>query len=113
MKLLLDECITRYLKADLSGIHEVFTIDEAGFKGLKNGRLLEAMASKFDVLITVDKSISKQQNRDIFISLNLSVLVLRAKTNRYEDLKILAPQTLEALQTIETGEVVEIENRES
>ncbi len=32
MKLLLDECVPRRLKRELSG-HEVFTIDEADFKG--------------------------------------------------------------------------------
>jgi hypothetical protein len=41
MKLLLDECVTRFLKRDLIG-HDVHTVDEAGFKGLKNGALLRA-----------------------------------------------------------------------
>jgi len=52
MKLLLDECVTNYLKPDFAG-HEVSTIDDAGFKGLKNGKLLEAASTQFDVLITV------------------------------------------------------------
>ena len=43
MRVLLDERVTRYLKRDLSG-HEVFTVEEASFKGLKNGRLLQAAA---------------------------------------------------------------------
>lgn len=38
MRVLLDECVTRYVKRDLPG-HEVFTVEEAGLKGLKNGRL--------------------------------------------------------------------------
>ena len=33
MKLLLDECVTRYLKREFAG-HEVQTVDEAGLKGL-------------------------------------------------------------------------------
>lgn len=48
MKLLLDECVPKRLKRDFVG-HEVFTVDEAGFKGLKNGvfvRLL-TMVLKF------------------------------------------------------------------
>ena len=40
MKLLLDECVTNYLKLEFGG-HEISTVDEAGFKGLKNGKLLE------------------------------------------------------------------------
>ena len=41
MKVLLDECVTRYLKRDFIG-HEVLTVEEAGYKGLKNGQLLQA-----------------------------------------------------------------------
>lgn len=65
MKLLLDECVTRLLKRDFIG-HDVSTVDEAGFKGLKNGLLLKAAQSQFDVLVTVDKSIRHQQNLQSF-----------------------------------------------
>jgi len=51
MKLLLDECVTRRVKPDFVG-HDVFTVDDAGFKGLKNGDLLRAAASRFDAIIT-------------------------------------------------------------
>jgi hypothetical protein len=51
MKLLLDECVTNYLKLDFAA-HEVFTVEEAGLKGLKNGKLLRAASGNFDVLIT-------------------------------------------------------------
>ncbi|MBV8858124.1 MAG: DUF5615 family PIN-like protein [Acidobacteria bacterium] len=57
MRVLLDECVTRYLKRDLPG-HEVFTVEEAGFKGLKNGRLLRAAAGQYDALLTVDQNLS-------------------------------------------------------
>ena len=50
MKLLLDECVTRHVKRDFVG-HVVFTVDDAGFKGLKNGDLLRAAASRFDVIV--------------------------------------------------------------
>jgi hypothetical protein len=61
MKVLLDECVTRYLKCDFMG-HEVLTVEEAGLKGLKNGRLLQAASSQYDVLVTVDQNIQYQQN---------------------------------------------------
>lgn len=51
MRLLLDECVARKLKRDLIG-HEVMTVVEAGYGGMKNGALLRAAAEKFDVLIT-------------------------------------------------------------
>jgi len=59
MKLLLDECVTRYLKTDFIG-HEVKTVREAGFTGLKNRQLLKAAETEFDVLVTVDRSIRHQ-----------------------------------------------------
>ena len=96
MKLLLDECVTSYLIADFAP-HDVFTIERAGLKGLKNGKLLLAASGKFDVLISVDKSIPYQQN---ISSLNIAVLILRAKTNTYPDLKPLVPQALTALTRI-------------
>jgi hypothetical protein len=59
MKVLLDECVTRYLKPDFAG-HEVLTVEEAGFKGLKNGRLLQAASGQHEVLVTVDQNLQYQ-----------------------------------------------------
>jgi hypothetical protein len=52
VKLLLDECLTRFLKRDFVG-HEVSTVEDAGLKGLENGDLLKAAAGIFDVLVTL------------------------------------------------------------
>src|SRR5262249_8441408 len=106
MKLLLDECMPWRLKREFIG-HEVFTVEDAGFKGLKNGQLLEAASGHFDVLVTVDKSIPDQQKLSSF---KIALLILHAKTNRYEDFQPLIPQALIALQTIQLGEVVSIES---
>jgi hypothetical protein len=102
MKLLLDECTPRVLKDDLVG-HDVYTVEDAGFKGLKNGKLLRAAAGNFDVLITVDKSIPSQQN---LVAFGIAVMLLRAKSNRYDDLKPLVPKALAALDQIQPGTIV-------
>ncbi len=104
MKLLLDECVTRYLRRDLSG-HDVFTVDDAGFKGLKNGRLLSAASGNFDVLITVDRKLPREQK---IVAHNIAVVVLIARTNRYEHLRPLLPLVLEQLKSISPGEVIEV-----
>lgn len=107
MKLLLDECLPRKLKREFVG-HEVFTIDEAGFKGLKNGELIQsASEAGFEVLVSVDKNIEHRQNK---ARLPLAILVLSAKTNRIESLLPLMTEALEILENIKTGEIITIEN---
>src|SRR5207237_800139 len=99
MKLLLDECVTNYLKPEFIG-HEVSTIEEAGFKGLKNGKLLAAATRNFDVLVTVDQNLRFQQNLQHF---GIAILVLKAKRSTYPLLKPLVPRALEILDGIEPG----------
>src|SRR4051812_28663315 len=108
MKLLLDECVTRFLNRDLVG-HEVSTVAEAGFRGLKNGALLQAASESFDVLITVDRNVPFQQNIN---KLQIAVLVLIAPSTKYPDLKPLVPEVLLELNTIQPGELRRIERRE-
>jgi hypothetical protein len=67
MRLLLDECVRRRLKFGFAG-HEALTIDEAGFKGLKNGKLIRSASETFEVLITVDKNIQHRQNKENYQS---------------------------------------------
>jgi hypothetical protein len=75
VKLLLDECVTRHVKRDLTG-HEVHTVEDAGFKGLENGDLLKAAAGLYEVLITVDRNLPFQQN---IAGLNIAILILPGK----------------------------------
>jgi predicted nuclease of predicted toxin-antitoxin system len=107
MKLLLDECLPRKLKRAFAG-HEVFTIDEAGFKGLKNGNLIKSASEVgCEVLISADKSIKHQQNK---ANLPLAILVLSAQNNRLESLLPLMAKALQVLENIKTGEIITIEN---
>ena len=105
MRLLLDECVPRRLRHLWPG-HEAATVEEAGVKGLKNGQLLRAMTGRFDVLLTVDKSIPNQQN---LADCQIALIILHARSNRYEDLATLVPQALAALANIQPGEFVRIE----
>ena len=106
MKLLLDECVTRRLKRDVIG-HEAKTVAEAGFRGLKNGALLQAASADFDVLITVDRNIEYQQN---IRSLRIAVIILVSRGITYPDLKPLVPELLASLESIKPGELVRVEN---
>jgi len=104
MRLLFDECMPRRLRSDFVG-YEVSTVEDVGFKGLKNGRLLQAASVKFDALITVDRNLPLEQK---IAAPNLTVLLLIAKSNRYEALKPLVPLALDALESVNPGDVREI-----
>jgi len=56
----------------------------AGFRGLENGDLLTAAeASKFDVLLTVDRGFEYEQNLG---GRQIAILILSSKSIRLEDL---------------------------
>ncbi|HRD98556.1 MAG TPA: hypothetical protein PLA97_19420 [Rubrivivax sp.] len=61
MRLLLDECVPARLRQALPS-HQISTVVQEGWSGIKNGRLLAPAAEGFDALITVDKNLPYQQN---------------------------------------------------
>src|SRR3954471_6211838 len=105
MRVLLDECVPRRLRAALLG-HDVRTVSEMGWAGKKNGELLQVMAGQgFEVLVTVDQNLRHQQNLQ---AAGIAVLILVAVRNRLAELLPLAPLALAALATIQAGDVVEV-----
>ncbi len=104
MRLLLDECIDRRLAKDLAG-HEVRTVPQMGWAGIKNGALLTRAEKEFDVFLTVDRNLSFQQNLPKF---DIAVLVLHAPSNRLADLRPLAPKILSILTTLTKGQAVHV-----
>jgi hypothetical protein len=104
VKLLLDECIDRRLAKDL-GKHDVKTVPQVGWAGIKNGTLLTLAEKEFDIFITVDRNLSFQQNLSKF---NIAILVLHATSNRLADLKPLAPKILSTLPTLNKGDAEHI-----
>ena len=62
MRVLLDENVDRLLKSRFDRGVEVFTVDDCGWKGMKNGDLLRAAQIEFDVFVTMDKNLEYQQN---------------------------------------------------
>jgi hypothetical protein len=104
VKLLLDECIDWRLSRDLAG-HEIKTVPQMGWSGIKNGELLTLAEKEFDVFITVDRNLSFQQNLPKF---SIAVLVLHASSNRLADLKPLAPKILSRLPTLTKGQAEHI-----
>jgi predicted nuclease of predicted toxin-antitoxin system len=104
VRVVLDACVPRRLADTLAG-HEVKTVHQMGWGNLDDRPLLDAIAGRFDVLVTVDRSLPKQQSLD---DRPFAVVVLRAKTNRLEDLLPLVAELKAALDNATPGQVCEL-----
>lgn len=95
MKILLDECAPQRLQTLIAG-HEVITVPDAGWAGIKNGELLEKAAALFDLFLTVDRNLAFQQDSS---SLPIPVVVLKSTSTKFRDLAPLVPRLLQLLKT--------------
>lgn len=101
MRVLLDEQLPIGLAAALQG-HSVDTVARRGWTGITNGELLRRMGTEYDVLITMDRGIEFQQN---LATVSVRILLVRAPSNRMMHLLPLVPAILEALPTLQPGQL--------
>ena len=93
MQILLDECVPRPLKRELTD-YEVRTVVEMGWAGKKNGELLKLMMQDgFTILLTADQNLRYQQNLQ---QAGVAVIVMVAPSNRLADLLPLIPSVCSA-----------------
>jgi hypothetical protein len=104
VRIFLDECIDWRLARDIAG-HDVKTARQMGWTSIKNGELLSLVAGTFDVFVTVDRNLAFQQN---VTDVQVAVIVLRANSNRLDDLRALIPALLGSLGEARRGRVLEI-----
>lgn len=100
MKILLDECTPRIVKKRLPE-RDISTVQEIGWAGRKNGELLTAAESQFDVFITTDKNLRYQQN---LAGRRLAVLL--RPSNQVPIVEALIPALEEALKVIQAGDFI-------
>ncbi len=87
--------------------HEVRTVQQESWAGLKNGALLtRAEAAGFSVFVTADQNLEFQQNLS---KRRLGVVVLKATSNALEDLLPLVPAALAAIAAVQPGQVLQVE----
>ena len=97
MRVLLGENLPRQLREALAGL-DVATVAGLGWKGAADGELLGRAEGEFDVLVTADRSLLRQQN---LAGRSLAVLVL--PTNRRREVLALAPALRSALADARPG----------
>lgn len=106
MRLLLDEMMPRLLADSFAPEMEAMTVRQRGWASKKNGELLDAAQHEFDVLLTMDRGMRHQQNLADF---DLAVILLRARSNRLEDLEPLAEAAKEAIRATPPGSLAVVE----
>ena len=97
MTIILDENLPRGLRSALAP-HVVTTVQQAGYAGMKNGRLLAVLEGKYAVLLTGDKNLRYQQN---LVGRRLAIIEL--PTNRWPALRPLCPQIIQAVDYCQAG----------
>ena len=93
MKIIIDECVPSIVKTALSD-HNIVTVQEMGWAGVKNGELMKLIAPAFNVFITSDKNLRHQQNLAV---LDLAVILL--PSNQVPVITALLPKLDAALTT--------------
>ena len=107
MRLLLDEHLPVGLAAEFPG-HAAHTVSGCGWTGIKNGELLRRMSGQYDVLVIMDRSIEFQQR---ISALPFGIVLVRAPSNRMQDLKPLVSSILSALDTVKPGRIRRVGSR--
>ncbi|MBA2731409.1 MAG: DUF5615 family PIN-like protein [Acidobacteria bacterium] len=102
MKILLDECTPRVVKKRLPA-HDVSTVQEMGWAGVKNGELLMLAEAHFEVFITTDKNLRSQQKLS---QRKLAFVLLPA--NQVPVVEAVIPILEAALASIKAGDFVRI-----
>lgn len=102
MKILLDECVTKKLRAYLPA-HEVYTVVDKGWSGLYNGKLMtKCVEDGIDILITIDKNILYQQSVSKY---SLTVVVFDALNSKVNTLANFLPQFENEVNTYQKGKL--------
>ena len=104
MRVLLDECVPKRLRQELSG-HTVQTVVEMGWSGIKNGALLQLATAAFDCFLTVDRNLQFQQN---VVGLKVGVIILHASGNDFASLQPLMQKVRDALDRLTPGQIVNV-----
>ena len=101
MRVLLDENLPHDLIAEL-GDHHVTTVQGLGWAGVKNGELLRRAAGQINALLTLDRKLELQHDVSV---LPFGLIVVRAHSNRMQDLRPLVGEIHDALARVRPGTV--------
>lgn len=102
MRILIDEDMPRALKNNLTE-HQVYTVQDMGWAGTKNGELLKRADKQFDVFLTADKNLQYQQNLKRF-----EIAIVVFPSNDYALVLELTERVKIVLQEIPRATLIEL-----
>lgn len=105
MRLLLDENLPRKLVRLFAPKIEATTVRQCGWTGMKNGELLRLAQEEYYAFLTLNRGIEHQQNLE---DLDLAIVVIRARSNKLEDIAPLIADVKAMLQEAQPGFVVRV-----
>ena len=105
MKIIIDECLpkrmTQFFPED-----EVWTVSQIGLGGSTDKILLDELdARNIEVFVIIDGNIEYQQQ---FKNRVFGTVIIRAVSNRFSDLLYSRDELVEAVKTIDSGNVIHI-----
>jgi hypothetical protein len=102
VRILIDECVHVGVKGAFSG-HAVKTVSEMGWRSSKDGPLLTKAQDQFDVFVTIDSNLERQQN---LAKLKIGLIVVRVLRNEIGYYEPLFEQLKVAAETVRPGQVI-------
>ena len=105
MRVLLDENLDWRLIRDFNPAFQVTTVSRLGWKGKRNGELLQQAAAAFDALVTMDNGIEHQQNLSKYA---IGVIIISARTNRLKDVQPAMLRVNQVLREVQPGQVIHV-----
>jgi hypothetical protein len=90
---------------DFDANFQVTTVSRLGWKGKRNGDLLQQAAAAFDVLVTMDNGIEHQQNLSKYA---IGVILISARSNRLKDVQPAMLRVNQVLREVQPGQVIHV-----
>ena len=80
-------------------------VSRLGWKGKRNGELLQQAAAAFDALGPMDNGIEHQQNLSNYA---IGVIIISARSNRLKDVQLAMLKVNQVLRAVQPGQVLHV-----
>jgi predicted nuclease of predicted toxin-antitoxin system len=108
VRILLDECVPARLVRAFPD-HAVQSVTQIGWRSSKDGPPLEFAQGRFDVFVTVDRQLEKQNDLG---KLKLGFVIARVPNNRLDGFVPIFDELNAAAQNVRSGEVIYVTSPE-